>query len=80
MDSQKNDNSNEIDTKQPMDKDTKKIMGLLLIVLLFLAVSYIKTTIVLLIFGGLAYWAYKKNKENSEKQVEKEEVNDSKND
>lgn len=80
MDSQKNDNSNEIDTKQPMDKDTKKIMGLLLIVLLFLAVSYIKTTIVLLIFGGLAYWAYKKNKENSEKQVEKEEVNDSEND
>lgn len=80
MDSQKNDNSNETDTKPAMDKDTKKLMGLLLVVLLFLAVSYIKTTITLLIFGGLAYWAYKKNKEKTGKQIEKEEVNDSEND
>lgn len=66
---------NETNEKQKLDKETKKILGLFLVVLIFLAISFLKTTIAILIFGGICYWAYKKNKERNQ-SLENSEQND----
>lgn len=75
MPNNKNNSQNSVEEKSrtPLDKDTKKILGLVLVVGIFIAFSFLKTTLLLLATGGLVYWAYRINK--SKLQESQEDLN-----
>lgn len=47
------------------DKTLSKVLGLLLIVLLFVALNYLKYVVIVAVLAGVGYWAYSKNKANT---------------